>query len=88
MSIKDYAGSGLTKKYLPCTGLDMKYFRHRIQGALISRPNSGPQESLLLLPVGNWPDAAFYPTGLAIDKDNRQGAGTMDCMLIKFDVDS
>lgn len=69
-------------------GWPWKSFRNPIQGALISGPNSGPQESLLLLPVGNWLDAAFYPTGLAIDKDNRQGAGTMDCMLIKLDVDS
>lgn len=40
------------------------------------------------MPVGNWPDAAFYPIGLAIYKDDRQGAGTMVCMLIKLDVDS
>lgn len=65
-----------------------KSFRHPIQGALFSDLNSGPQDSLLLLPVGDWPDAAFYPTGLAIDKDGQQGAGTMDCMRIKFDVDS
>ena len=86
MSIEDYAGIGRTRKYLPCTGLAMEFFRHPIQGALISRPNSGPQESLLQLPVGNWPDATFYPIGLAIN--NRQGAGAMDCMLIKLDVDS